>query len=114
MLKINNFNVLTSLYYAYYINKVKKNRLQTWDFQINFLMFMRDLKVVKFSQNLAINVGSGQEATNTKYLPKIELQEKSSKILKKPLSSEVEGINERKWRRQLLRYLHKSLLARLR
>jgi hypothetical protein len=113
MLKINNFNILTSLYFIYFINKVKNNRIQTWDFQINFLMFKKNLKVVKFFQNLATNVGGGLDATNTKYLPKMELQEKSSTILKKPLSSEIECINERKWRRQLLRYLHKSLLARL-
>jgi hypothetical protein len=76
-------------------------------------MFKKNLKVVKFFQNLATNVGGGLDATNTKYLPKMELQEKSSKTFKKPLTSEVECVNERKWRRQLLRYLHKSLLARL-
>jgi hypothetical protein len=114
MLKINNFNILISLYYKYYLTKVMKKKLQTWDFQINYLMFKRNLKVIKFFQNLAINVGSGPEATNTRVLPKMSLQECPGSKLIKPLTSGVDSSIERRWRNFMVKYIGKSIFARLR
>lgn len=112
LLSANNGNVVISLYFLINFYLVKRSKIQAWDYQINHLLFSSERLVIKFKKNLSSNIGVGDGATHTKYLPKIKVNKiegpygSQSKIL-------VSADEEQKWRKSLISFLLKSWKIRI-
>lgn len=113
LLKINNYNILITLYFYINFYLVDKNKLKSWDYQINHLLF-RDNKVcLKFNKNLSINIGTGINATHTKALPNMKKESIEVAQLEIPDRIMINQNLERKWRRDRLRFILTSWLKRI-
>ena len=107
-----NFNPILFYYFYYNFKRIKNQKLDTWDYQINYLFIKKDLYALKMSKNLSRNIGEGQEATHTKKLPKYKYFDSPIIKLTHPLQPEVDKNKDRRHRKQLTRNLVKLVLGK--
>lgn len=112
LLKSNNYNLFISLYFWLNFFKIKNNLLQAWDYQINYLLFTSQKLILKPDRNLSINLGTGNSATHTKSLPKINFNQELSIEKNFKVNLELDYRKEKLWRKSRLRFLIKSILLR--
>ena len=111
LLKVNNFNPFIIFYFLFNFYLVKRSKISTWDYQINYLMFLDDLYVIKPYRNLSRNSGGGESATHTKYLPTFNIQELPEHvgiIYDLDFDEDFDKI----WRKSRILFLYKSFLMR--
>lgn len=113
LLKQNNFNIVITLYFYINFFLIKMNKLQSWDYQVNYMIFKYKMYNVKFYQNLSINVGIGKDATHTKVLPEIKIEPLNIQRLNHPKNYEIDETLERDWRKARIRFLFISWLKRI-
>jgi hypothetical protein len=113
LLKLNNFNIFISLYFWINFYRIRNNRIQAWDYQINHLLFSTQMKVLKPLKNLSENVGIGTRATHTKSMPLLKLNVLEPINAKYHINLDVNPKNEKLWRKFRLMLLRKSLLLRI-
>jgi hypothetical protein len=113
LLKLNNFNIFISLYFWINFYRIRNNRIQAWDYQINHLLFSTQMKVLKPTKNLSENVGIGIRATHTKSMPLLKLNVLEPINANYHINLDVNPKNEKLWRKFRLTLLRKSLLLRI-
>ncbi len=101
LLKINNYNLLTTFYYHFNNLKNVNSEIQAWDFQVNNLLIEKDMYVIKSFFNLATNVGYGEKSTHTKILPKFNIDDFELSKIQVPKLIKVNNKMDRLWRRGL-------------
>jgi hypothetical protein len=111
LLYMNKGNIFISLYFFINFYLVKRDKIQAWDYQVNYLLFTTERIVVKFKKNLSSNLGLGIDATHTKYLPIIR-----SNCINGPYELKDNPVltpkEERLWRKSRTRFILKSWLLR--
>lgn len=112
LLKQNNYNLLITLYFWFNFYKVKNNLVKAWDYQINYLLFTTNKKVIKSDKNLSINLGTGFSATHTKKLPELRMNRLPFKDLNYVFDLSIDPKKEKLWRKSRFIFLIKSLLLR--
>ena len=113
VLKQNNFNILITLYFYLNFFLIKINRLQAWDYQVNYMIFKYRMYNIKFFQNLSINVGIGKDATHTKILPEMQIEHFNFQNIEHPKDFEIDAALEHDWRKARIRFILTSWLKRL-
>ena len=113
LLFANNGNVIISLYFLINFYLVKRNRIQAWDYQINYLLFSSHSFVIKFKKNLSSNLGVGKDSTHTKYLPKIQVNKLDGSYDSK-IQTALMPEEEKRWRKSRTRFILASWLLRMR
>lgn len=108
--KYVNFNPVIFVYFYYNFKKIQKQKLDTWDYQINYHFIKKNLSALKTSKNLSRNLGIGLEATHTKKLPKYEYYDVSIDEIIHPPDLRVNKSRDRQHRKQLTRNLIKRAL----
>jgi hypothetical protein len=112
LLSANNGNVIISLYFLFNFYLIKRGKLQAWDYQINHLLFSSDRFVIKFKKNLSSNLGFGNDATHTKYLPTIKVNN-----INGAYGGEIQAViatnEEKRWRKSRIKFIVKSWLLRM-
>ncbi len=109
LLKNNNFNVMISIYFYLNLFLISKACLQAWDYQVNNLVFRNKYLNIKFTKNLSENTGVGYDATHTKNMPMIKIEEMGKNTITHPPSVKITPLLERKWRRDRLKFLFASI-----
>ena len=113
LLKENNFNILITLYFMINFYLIKTNKLQTWDYQVNYLIFKRKFLNIKMAKNLSLNVGVGEKATHTKYLPKLEIASLNIKKHDYTAKKLPNKKHEKNWRKARIKFLFGSWAQRI-
>jgi hypothetical protein len=113
LLKLNNFNIFIALYFWLNFYRIRNNRIQAWDYQINHLLFSTQMKVLKPLKNLSTNVGVGTRATHTKQMPLLKLNTLQPINTKYQVNLDLNPKNEKLWRKFRLMLLRKSLILRI-
>jgi hypothetical protein len=113
LLKQNNYNFLIALYFWFNFYKVKNNLVKAWDYQINYLLFTTDKKVIKSDRNLSNNKGTGFNATHTKKMPELRMNRLPFNDLNYMFDLRIDPKKEKLWRKSRLIFLIKSLLLRI-
>lgn len=112
ILKYSNFNPIVTIYFLYNFYKVKCKKLDTWDYQINYLIMKNNLMVIKMSRNFSKNHGIGEDATHTKKLPYYNFYDEKISVFRHPEKIDVNILREKKHRAQLSQNLIKSLIVK--
>lgn len=112
ILKYSNFNPIVTIYFLYNFLKVKSKKLDTWDYQINYLIMKNNLMVIKMSRNFSKNHGIGKDATHTKKLPYYGFYDEKVSVFRHPEKIDVNILREKKHRAQLSKNLLKSLIVK--
>ena len=102
-----------ALYFWLNFYRIRYNRLQAWDYQINWLLFSTQMKILKPLKNLSTNVGTGIDATHTKKMPLLEINSLSTINPEYRINLELNSKNEKIWRRFRLILLVKSLFLKV-
>ena len=113
LLIVNNGNIFISLYFLINFYLIKQNRIQSWDYQINHLLFSSDKFVIKFKKNLSSNIGIGKDSTHTKYLPKIQVNTLDG-LCDSKIHTTLMPEEEKRWRKSRARFILASWLLRIR
>ena len=114
-LKLSNFNIFFFLYLCYVHYKIKRNKLDTWDYQFLYFLNLNKLTCIVPSSNLIVNLGYGETATHTRIkgvkqeftgagLPTMFEQIRSLKISKS---------GDKNWRKYRIEMLFKSLFQKI-
>jgi hypothetical protein len=111
LLKVNNFNPFIVLYFLLNFFLIRINKLSAWDYQVNYLMFLNNLYVVKPYRNLSRNFGDGDSATHTKFMPTFNIQEQQ-KDVRIVYDLEFDNSMDQIWRKSRILFLFKSFLKR--
>lgn len=111
-LKINNFNFLMTLYYLLNLLLIKNKKLQAWDYQMNYLMFTKNLVAIKPRNNMSLNMGTGESATHTKFMPQQEMFGLNKKIYIQKKDICVHKLDEKKYRKARIRFILKSIFMK--
>ena len=109
LLKINNYNVMISIYFYLNLVLISKGYLQAWDYQVNNLVFRNNYLNIKFTKNLSENSGIGSDATHTKNMPVIKIKKMGKNNIIHPPSVKITPFLERKWRHDRLKFLFVSI-----
>ena len=113
LLKLNNFNFFISLYFWINFYRIKLKYINAWDYQINYLLFMTNMKVLKPDRNLSTNIGIGASATHTKKMPELMLNCLPFDLPQLDIKLSIDSKKEKLWRRSRLSFLFKSLWLKL-
>jgi hypothetical protein len=113
LFKANNGNVFISFYFLFNFYLVKRQKIQAWDYQVNHLLFSSDKYVIKFKKNLSSNLGVGNYATHTKYLPKIQVNMIDGSYDTKIQTASIPE-EEKRWRKSRIQFILESWLLRIR
>jgi hypothetical protein len=113
LLKLNNLNFLISSYFWINFYRIKHDYINAWDYQINYLLFITNMKVLKPDRNLSTNIGIGASATHTKKMPEIKLNYLPFDVSNLNINLFIDSKKERLWRKYRLRFLIKSLWLKL-
>ena len=113
LLKLNNFNFFISLYFWINFYRIKHKYINAWDYQINYLLFVTNMKVLKPDRNLSTNIGIGTSATHTKKMPELMLNCLPFELPHLDIKLSIDSKKEILWRKSRLRFLIKSLLLKL-
>jgi hypothetical protein len=113
LLKENGYNFLVGLYFYLNFHLIKKNKLQAWDYQINHMIFLKDMLNIKVSKNQSINEGIGEKATHTKFMPNLKVAKIDIENIKHPLEVLGNKRFDRIWRKDRMRFILNSWLKRL-
>jgi hypothetical protein len=63
---------------------IKTNKVKAWDYQVLDLCLENDYINIVPTKNMAQNVGTGEKATHTNFLPHLDKYELNAKKLKHP------------------------------
>jgi hypothetical protein len=113
LLKLNNLNFWISSYFWINFYRIKHDYINAWDYQINYLLFITNMKVLKPDRNLSTNIGIGASATHTKKMPELKLNYLPFDLSKLNINLFIDSKQERLWRKSRLRFLIKSLWLKL-
>jgi hypothetical protein len=105
----NNFNIPVGLYFWINFMLIKYQKLKAWDYQVNNLIFEKNYYVYQTFENMAINVGTGSDATHTKNLPKMVFGNNVGSVDYFPPEEDISYLNDKQWRRDLLILLAKLI-----
>lgn len=84
ILQKNNYNVFMTIYVIYNLIMIKANKLKAWDYQVLDLCLEKDYINIIPTKNMAQNVGDGEKATHTNFLPYLDKYELDAKYIKHP------------------------------
>jgi hypothetical protein len=112
LLSLNNYNIFISLYFFINFRFISRGLLSTWDYQVNHLIFSQGKYVIKFKKNLSTNLGGGIDATHTRFLPKIHINQLTGDCVYK-LNPDLTTQEEKLWRKNRVLILFRSIFDRL-
>ncbi len=113
LLKENGYNLLVGLYFYINFYLIKKNKLQAWDYQVNNMIFLKDMLNIKVTKNQSINEGIGEKATHTKFMPNLEVYKIDIENIKHPLEVLGNKRFDKIWRRDRMRFILNSWVKKL-
>lgn len=105
LIKQNNFNLIIIFYFLLNYIFSKYKIIDAWDFQINNLLFNKNLYVIKSKYNLSKNVGFGFSATHTKFLPKFIISKFNFTKKTFPKNLHIDDRADKIWRKSVIKLL---------